>query len=102
MLTLLNIDNRVARVVTFGKKFLPLASLNFVTSVSMPPKLLPFHLIINIYFGPNLSKYCTEITAGNVGARVVLPQIEVFSKKKTKKVITCLTVTNCATRGKLD
>ena len=51
-------------------------------------------------FGINgLSKYSFEMTVGNVGARVVLPHIQVFSKKE---VITCIAVTDCATCGNLE
>ena len=42
-----------------------------------------------------------NIARGKVGARVALPQMEVFPEKE-RKVITCLAVINCATRGKFD
>ena len=45
----------------------------------MLPKVVSTSLgYINRYFGRDLSKYCSERTVGNVGARVLLPQIEVF------------------------
>ena len=101
MFTVLSIGSRVGRIVTFGKKILTfcLQVQNLSLLLRRHKKFLLFHLIINIYFQPNLSKCCSEITVGNVGARAVL---KVFSQKIKKKVITCLAVTNCATRGKLN
>ena len=49
-----------------------LSSLKFVTTL---PK------VVNISFGLNLSKYSSEITVNNVGARVVFPQIQLISEK---------------------
>ena len=65
-------------------------------------KQLLVHLFINKYFGPHLSKKCSEITVGDVGARVVLPQINVFSKKKKEKNVIASLAAICASRGAVD
>ena len=68
MLILLGIGGRVTRVVTFDENFyLLLASLKYVTFVTTPPKVVTISLDHNnIYFGLDLSKYCSEIMIGNV------------------------------------
>ena len=47
-------DNpQVPKIVTF--------SLQVRNLLRRYQKLLAFHLIVNIYFGPNLSEYCSEL-----------------------------------------
>ena len=67
-------------------------------------KLLLVHLFVNKYFGSNLIKQYFEITVEDVGARMMLSQIKVFSPpKKGHHLSRCsLLAAICADRDNVD